>query len=101
MASKATRTARQSVDLVADTLAQLLQQQTDAITSDDTPLPEEAVPAAIHFIEAIQYGGLTEAQYKEQYRENWNILMRELDPNYIDPQTPAQQPEQRRRSRLL
>jgi hypothetical protein len=45
-------------------------------------------------------GGLTEEQYREQYRENWNTLMRELDPNHPDLQTPTQ-PEQRRRSRLL
>jgi len=100
MASKATRTARQSVDLVADTLMQLLQQQADALTSDDTPLSESALPAAMHFIETIQDGGLTEEQYREQYRENWNILMRELDPNHPDLQGPAQ-PEPRRRSRLL
>jgi hypothetical protein len=95
MAAKRARTAVNILDLVDDGLAQLLQQQTDALTSDDTPLSEEAAPASIHFIEAIQYGGLTEEQYKEQHPDNWRILMRELDPNYIDPQTPAQQPEQR------
>jgi hypothetical protein len=71
-----------------------------ALVSDDTPLSEAAVPAAIHFIEAIQHGGLTEQQYREQHRENWNTLMRELDPNHPDLQGPAQ-PEPRRRSRLL
>jgi len=100
MAANRSRTAANFIDQVGDGLAQLLQQQTDALTSDDTPLSEAAVPAAIHFIEAIQRGGLTEEQYREQYRENWNTLMRELDPNHPDLQTPTQ-PEQRRRSRLL
>jgi hypothetical protein len=54
MAVKRPRTAVNLLDQVGDTIAQFLQQQMDALTSDDTPLSEEAVPAAIHLIEAIQ-----------------------------------------------
>ena len=90
---------RQKARLLRD-LMQKVASLAGALTSDDTPLSEEAIQPCIHFIEAIQYGGLTEEQYREQYRENWNVLMRELDPNHPDLQ-PPEQPEQRRRSRLL
>ena len=91
------------LDQIGDTLSQLLQQQTDTLISDDTPLSEEAVFAAIRFIEAIQHGGMTEEEFMHNCSSDWRILRHELDPNFPAEEkvTPHTLPEPRKRSRLL
>src|SRR5262245_64546733 len=88
MDSKRTARAIQHLMQVLDTL-------TATADSDDTPLSIAALPAAMHFIEALQGGlpqgdpptlvKLTEEEYARQFPENFAILMRELDPNWVDP----------------
>jgi len=110
--ARAGRTATQLAGATAALLANLLQQQVDQLGNDDIPLSTAARPAAIHFIEALQYGlpqpgkdGLvkvTEEEYAKRFPDNWTILMRELDPTYVDPRAhPPAPPEPRRRSRLV
>ena len=93
-------------------LLQVLDSLAATLTSDDIPLSIAALPAAMHFIEALQ-GGLpqgdpptlvkiTEEEYARQFPENFAILMRELDPTWVDPRAqPEPAAEPRRRSRLL
>ena len=80
--------------------------------NDDIPLSEAALPAAMHCIAVLQDGllqgdppvlvKLTEQEYARQFPDNYAILMRELDPNWVDPRAkPEPAAEPRRRSRLL
>ena len=93
-------------------LSHLLRGLVETQNNDDIPLSEAALPAAMHCIAVLQDGLLqgdppvwvkvTEEEYARQFPDNWTILMREFDPNYVDPRTqPPTSPEQRRRSRLL
>jgi len=97
-------------------MIQHLMQTLDALTAtadpDDTPLSIAALPAAMHCIAVLQDGLLqgdppvrvkvTEQEYARQFPDNYAILMRELDPNWVEPRAqPEPAAEPRRRSRLL
>ena len=80
--------------------------------NDDIPLSEAALPAAMHCIAVLQDGLLqgdppvrvkvTEQEYARQFPDNYAILMRELDPTWVDPRgTAPASSKPRRRSRLL
>ena len=98
MAQKATTASL--AHQVAEALARLLHSTMPETVDDDTPLPEAVMPAALHFLEAMRYGGLTEEQYRLQHPTSYLVLLREVEPQHPDIQ-PAAEPRARRRSRLI